>query len=383
MINSFKRNAVSVENMPRLSEILMLCSFCLILILFSGCSPNTGNNKDTGTGKQVVLRLVAAPDNPRNSEGDFITLKDGRILFIYTRYTGDSDDDNASAFLAGRYSDDNGITWSDGEKKIVDREGIMNVMSVSLLRLQNGTIALFYLKKNSGADCVPYVRFSNDEAVSWSEPISCITDKNGYFCLHNNHVIQLKNGRVLFAVSEESEFYPDRLWGYYSDDNGHTWKSSSMVPNPDSVLVQEPAVVELKNGEIFMLIRTDAGVQYISYSKDKGETWSPCEKSTIKSPVAPASIARIPSTGDLLLVWDDNGVDSKRTPLNIAISKDEAKTWTNIKNIENDPEGRFCYTAIHFTDKNVLLGYTAGNRAKGQSWSVLNITRASLDWIYK
>jgi sialidase-1 len=383
MLSSFKRNSILADDLPLLSEIIRLCGIFLFVILFSGCKLKSGKNEDTGTGKEVVLRLAAGPDNPRNSEGDFITLKNGRVLFIYTRYTGDSDDDNASAFLAGKYSDDLGKTWSAEEKKIVDREGIMNVMSVSLLRLQNGEIALFYLKKNSGTDCEPYVRFSNDEAVTWSEPLSCITDKNGYFCLHNNHVIQLKNGRVVFAVSEESEFYSDRLWGYYSDDNGHTWKSSSMVPNPDSVLVQEPAVIELKNGDILMVIRTDARAQYISYSKDRGETWSPCEKSTINSPVAPASIARIPSTGDLLLVWDDNGIDSKRTPLNIAVSKDEAKTWTNIKSIENDPEGRFCYTAIHVIDKYVLLGYTAGSRAKGQGWSVLNVTRANLDWIYK
>lgn len=35
---------------------------------------------------QLVLRLDAAPDNPRNSEGSFVTLADGRILFAYTRY---------------------------------------------------------------------------------------------------------------------------------------------------------------------------------------------------------------------------------------------------------------------------------------------------------
>jgi sialidase-1 len=370
---------MSNRRLFRIPEIIMICSVLFPVIFLSGCR----SKSESRDGKEVVLRLAAGADNPRNSEGDFITLNDGRILFIYTRYTGNSDDDNASAFLAGRYSSDQGKTWSTEEKKIVEQEGTMNVMSVSLVRLQNGEIALFYLRKNSETDCIPLLRISADEAKTWSEPIPCITDKKGYFCLHNDHAIQLKSGRLLFAVSEESKSYTDRLWGYFSDDNGRSWKCSTLVPNPDSVLTQEPDVIELKNGEILMLIRTNGGVQYISYSKDSGENWSPVERSTIKSPVAPATIARIPSTGDLLLVWDDNGVDRRRTPLNIAVSRDEAKTWTNIKSVETDPDGRFCYTAIHFAGKYVLLGYTAGSNAKGKTWSVLNITRLNLDWVYK
>jgi len=352
-----------------------LLSICIFALYNTGCSD--------GAGKELVLSLPAKPDNPRNSEGDFITLKDGRIFFIFTRYTGNSASDNASAFLAGRYSDDQGKSWSSEDIKIVEQEGIMNVMSVSLVRLQNGEIALFYLRKNSETDCIPIIRISNDEIKSWSEPRPCITDRKGYFCLHNNHVIQLKSGRLLFAVSEESKFYTDRLWSYFSDDNGRTWNSGTLVPNPDSVLLQEPAVMELKNGDIYMLIRTNAGVQYSSVSKDKGETWSTCMPTKLKSPTAPATMARIPSTGDLLVVWDDNGVDQKRNPLNIAVSKDETVTWTNIKSLEDDPEGRFCYTAIHFTDKYVLLGYTAGTNEKGKGWSDLHITRVSYDWIYK
>ena len=77
------------------------------------------------------------------------------------------------------------------------------------------------------------------------------------------------------------------------------------------------------------------------------------------------------------MVWNDNGINQKRTPLNIAVSKDEGKTWEKEKTLEDNPEGTFCYTAIHFSDKNVLLGYS--------DWSTMRTTilRLSLDWIYK
>jgi len=348
------------------------------VILVQGCM--TGSEK--ATEPETVLKLTTGPDNPRNSEGDFVALKDGRILYVYSHYTGNSSDDHASAFLAGRYSSDKGKTWTGEDVKILDREGTMNVMSVSLLRLQNGEIAFFYLRKNSTTDCIPMLRISKDEAKTWSEPVPCIPDKEGYFVLNNNRVIQLKSGRIMLAVAMhgipgDPEFHRvGRLWSYFSDDNGRTWKSSDEVPNPGAIVTQEPGLIELKNGDIMMYVRTTANVQYFSFSKDKGLTWSPVEPGNLKSPCSPATIARIPSTGDLLVIWNDNGVDQKRTPLNIAISRDDGKTWIKNKTLETDPEGSYCYTAIHFTGKDVLAGYF--------DWSTTGVTirKISTRWIY-
>jgi len=299
-----------------------------------------------------VLTLSTGVNNPRNSEGDFITLKDGRILYIYSHYTGDSADDHGYAFLAGRFSSDQGKTWTTEDVKIVDQEGMMNVMSVSLLRMHNGNIALFYLRKNSISDCIPMMRISDDEAKTWSEPRPCITDKDGYFVLNNNRVIQLKNGRLMMAVAlhktpADSIFSQvGRIWTYFSDDDGTTWKAGAEVANPGNIVIQEPGLIELKNGDILLFARTMEGVQYFSWSKDNGATWSAAQPGNLKSPCSPASIARLPGTGDLLVVWNDNGTDQKRTPLNIAFSKDEGNNWIQNKILERDPQGSYCYTAI-------------------------------------
>ncbi len=341
----------------------------------------------------LVLELTPGENNPRNSEGDFITLKDGRILFIYSHYTGSSTSDHAPAYLAGRYSSDAGKTWTQEDQLIVKQEGDMNVMSVSLLRLQNGKIALFYLRKNSTEDCIPMMRISNDEAKTWSDPIACITDKQGYFVLNNARVIQLKNGRLLMAVALHQSLNGKwqnkaTLYAYYSDDNGATWTSSKSVPNNTDITTQEPGVIELKDGTIMMFIRASGGVQQLSYSKDKGEIWTHIEPSNIKSPISPASIERIPSTGDLLLVWNNNdgsnpATKGKRTPLTLAISKNDGKTWENVKTIEGDPNGWYCYIAIHFTKKDVLLGYCAGIPPQNPHLSITNITKLSNKWVSK
>ena len=191
---------------------------------------------DPAPGVQIGLDLPPGPDNPRNSEGSFMPLRDGRIMFAYSRYYGKSSHDNATADIAVRYSSDKGRTWTDKDEIVIKNHGGMNVMSVSLLRLQSGEIAMFYLVKNSTKDCRPVMRRSFDEGKTWSEPTMCITDEVSYFVLNNDRVIQLKNGRLLFAVSKHafdgSKFDNlGRVTTYTSDDNGKTWQFSDR-PSP-------------------------------------------------------------------------------------------------------------------------------------------------------
>ncbi len=159
---------------------------------------------------------------------------------------------------------------------------------------------------------------------------------------------------------------------YLSDDDGATWRRSDDVlvcPTPSKNGFQEPGVVELKSGDIMMFLRTSMGSQYISYSHDAGRHWTKATPSAIQSPLSPASIKRIPSTGDLLLVWNDHSRVAasfraseshfgKRTPLTVAISKDDGKTWINAQNLLQDPNGCYCYTAMTFIQGKVLLGFS-------------------------
>lgn len=357
----------------------------LLIIGITSCNSNQPISKDSG--KEIVLRLNPKEGNPRNSEGDFIQLKDGSILFVYTHFTSGTGD-NASAYLAGRYSYDKGKTWTNEDVTILGNEGGMNIMSVSLLRLQSGEIALFYLRKNSKTDCIPFMRISSDEAKTWSKPKRCM-ESEGYHVVNNDRFVQLPNGRIIFptSVHDAPNWANGKILCYYSDDNGNTWLKSEQAANPENIVLQEPGIVELENGKLMLFCRTDTGVQYFSFSEDNGETWSPVEPGNIKSPLSPASIERIPATGDLLLLWNNNYKPErdggKRTPFNLAISKDDGLSWEKIKTIESDPAGWYCYTAIEFVDKHVLLGHCAGDTRINNGLSTTQITRLSLDWIYR
>lgn len=341
------------------------------------------------------IRLLPGKDNPRNSEGDFIELADGRILFVYTHFTG-GQRDHSAAHLAGRFSSDGGRTWTENDVTILPNEGKLNVMSCSLLRMQTGEIALFYARKNSATDCRPYMRISTDEAKTWGEPTLCI-DTAGYYVLNNDRAVQLHSGRIVLPVALHNA--PGSRWDpagavmcCLSDDAGMTWRRSrtqllTRSAQGGRITTQEPGVVELADGRLMMFCRTESGSQYVSFSDDGGETWPDLQPSNMVSPLSPASIKRIPATGDLLLVWNDHSnvpenLRGKRTPLCVALSRDEAGTWENVRTLEDDPDGWYCYTAIAFVGDDVLLSYCAGDESRDKGLTETQLTRFPLEWLY-
>ncbi|HPA05654.1 MAG TPA: sialidase family protein [Candidatus Hydrogenedentes bacterium] len=360
----------------------------LVLVLVLGVA--AGAAEPDAPRRTLVLN--PGEGNPRNSEGDFIQLNDGRILFVYTRFTG-SASDHGAAFLAARVSTDAGETWSAEDTVILPNEGGMNVMSVSLLRLRAGEIALFYLRKNSTSDCRPMMRISKDEAATWSEPVLCI-ESVGYYVVNNDRVIQLDSGRLVIPAARHSlpgESFSGRgqAMCHLSDDGGATWYPSQSIldaPEDSKSGLQEPAVVPLKDGRLMMLCRTDQGCQMRSFSPDGGVTWTPAELTDIASPVSPATIERIPSTGDLLILWNDHraiepALKGKRTPFAAAISRDEGKTWENVRLLDTAPDGWYCYTALDFAGDAALLGYCAGDSAVGHL-NRTQVVRVPIAWFY-
>ena len=343
---------------------------------------------------RVVHEIHASAEYPRNSEGSFATLKDGTILFVYTQFTGGKGD-HATAQLAEIRSNDGGVTWS-APKVALERGVHSNLMSVSLLRLRSGSLSMFYLAKDEPGQCHPWIRTTADEGATWSEP-ALILPEPGYFVLNNDRVIQTSSGRLVVTVAHhpphptkkgDIDYRATARW-LLSDDAGKSWREAKVrrgLTGETRTGQQEPGIVERADGSLWCFTRTDRGRQYGMTSTDGGETWSEPEPTELKSPLAPASVERIPGTDDLLAVWCEYAPGEpiakghgKRTPLMTAISSDGGKTWPVRRVLEEDPEGAYCYTAIHFVGDNVLLAYCAGD-PKHVGLDAIRIRRVNLGW---
>ena len=124
----------------------------------------------------------------------------------------------------------------------------------------------------------------------------------------------------------------------------------------------EPGLLEMPDGRILQIIRTQVGMIWHSYSADRGETWSEATPWTMAAPEAPSTLIHMPSSDDLLLIYNSNvdlaaGHGGARTPLVGAVSRDNGKTWSGPKMIEPDPEATYAYTSATVDGDRILLTY--------------------------
>ena len=311
-----------------------------------------------------------SPENPRNGEGAIVALKDGRLLLGWTRFTGGGADHSA-ADIYGRISEDSGHTW--GEPRMLQQNvGVQNVMSVGFQRLRSGDLLFgFAIKHHESQDCRYYVRRSQDEGQSWSDPVLAIPEE-GYFVVNNDRIVQTNSGRLLLPTAKAvDERYHCVSGCFYSDDEGESWqRCSEYIDLPGRVGLQEPGIVECADGSLWMYLRTDQGYIYGSRSDDDGVSWSSPQATELVAPIAPASAKRLPASDEILMIYNDrrgvplssdwHSVFNWRTPLSSAVSSDGGRTWGHHKTVEADQTKSYCYTSITFHQDVTLLTYYVG-----------------------
>lgn len=326
-------------------------------------------------------------NNPRNSEGAFCRLNNGEIIFAYSKFKGQSGADWATSDLAILRSKDGGCTFENEEIiTTCENEGGVNVMSLSLLEMKNGDLGLFYLVRTTYTLLQMFLRRSSDGGHTWGERVLC-TPYEGFFVVNNDRVVRLSSGRIIIPAAQhatgwkgkedEGTIYFDSrsdVVFFYSDDDGYTWKRSpDKCSLPYSTYneagLQEPGLIELSAGILWAWARTELGRQYEMFSLDNGMHWTAAQPSRFTSPNSPLSMKR-DRTGRIYAIWNPvpeyNGRETPkffnggRTPLVMAMSADNGKTFSRPVAFEDNENAGYCYCAIYFTEDRMFLAYCAG-----------------------
>ena len=222
-------------------------------------------------------------------------------------------------------SEDGGKTWDQGGR--INPYNIGQATADVHIQIQKG--------KYRGRIVAPYYLVMDGQHPDYTRK-----QRGGYGIWKGEHV-----------PLETHTYVPEMAGTFmcYSDDDGTTWQASKgfvMGYFQDGHLghwsCEEPTVAELKDGRLLCFMRSTTGRILKSYTKDGGEYWSKVEATDIAMSNSPGVLKRIPTTGDLALVWNQMSAGEirrgyRRGRLSIAISKDDGDTWTNFKILELSP----------------------------------------------
>jgi BNR repeat protein len=248
---------------------------------------------------------------------------------------------------------------------------------VGLIKMRDGILGMSWAQCYSlegNHDVVNmYFRTSADDGETWSKDVLMNPGRDKGVPLEDT-LRQLSSGRLIQPVRwvfwggnhlrktsmcrvdgkevgfEGHGHHPefDLCYCYYSDDSGKTWSRSHaeiigfFQDGWGNFLdLDEPVLDELPDGKLLMLMRTMVGRLFKSFSEDNGNTWSLPSPTPLAADNAPCAMRRIPSTGDLLCVWNHLSNDEirrgmRRSRLSSAITRD-GETWSHFRSIEWHP----------------------------------------------
>lgn len=246
--------------------------------------------------------------------------RDGRLWLYYKYGTHPSTWKGAR-----RWSDDEGRTWS----KIEDLpEGILGPIKDKPLVLPDGTIVSGSSVENGKWNA--WIERSTDNGKTWTKfgPITVPAGED-------------VPGAAAIAAAEEKQGPPvDGI------------RTKVYPPSRTTVGIIQPSVVWMsgKHLRFFARSRTRAARIAVADSWDDGKTWTQAHFIDLPNPNSGIDAVRL-KDGRIVLAF--NNSYNKRTPLNLAVSRD-GEHFHVFKTLEDGP-GQYSYPAIIQTANGDLL----------------------------
>ena len=286
---------------------------------------------------------------------------------LYVAYYGGSGEYSTDTAVYGSRRPKGYMRWSAPEV-IADTPSQSDGNPV-VWQAPDGVVWLFYvnLKGETWSEAKVRAKLSTDGAKTWSDSFS-ISDERG--SMVRGQPIVLFGGDYLLPMYHETGDDREQTGAdtasyflrYHPATK--TWTPTNRIESANGNL--QPQVVQTSEQDLLCFMRRGGGFGpdtsgYIlrSQSTDGGLTWSKAEDTEFKNPNSAVDVVKL-KNGHIVLVYNDHMY--RRTPLSVAVSTDQGKTFPHRRNIAGG-DNTFAYPyMIQTRDQRILVLYTTNDR---------------------
>ena len=348
----------------RQREVSRLWLRLTIVVLFAS---SAAASQGPAASQDIVVHRIFGPEI---KTGDYkhpscLTQLDNGDLYL--AYYGGQGEYADSTVVYGSRQTRGQELWS--HPQVVASNPMRSLGNPVIWQAPDGLVWLFYVTRFGETWSTSRIKakISRDGAKSWSDSF-LVSLQEG--TMVRGHPIVLSNGDYLLPIYHET--------GHDTEETGADTTSRFLRKSPDSVEWKEsgiirsdrgnlqPAVVQVDEAHLIAYCRragdykpsTD-GWMVRAESWDEGFTWTRGVNCQFPNPNAAVDVKRL-RNGHLLLVFNDSM--SHRTPLTVAISTDNGRTFPHRRNLAEGP-GSFSYpTAIQTRDGKIHVTFTSDAR---------------------
>lgn len=194
--------------------------------------------------------------------------------------------------------------------------------------------------------CHLLARYSTDNGVTWSKDTDFVDNK--LLAVPRNPPVLTSSGDLVLPLEAVVDGVEGSIF-LIGEEGGKRWRQGGFTPGGS-----QPAVIERSDKSLFALMRKAPRLTQIE-SRDGGDHWTDAVASTLRNPDSGITMTRL-ANGHLVVIFNDT--DTLRTPLSIARSIDEGRSWEPPLQLESNP-GEYSYPCVIQTrDEKVHITYT-------------------------